>query len=83
MIRDRTAKTRKYLVDQLKGVASDATLNSLENGLGFFSLMGLTKEQVERLYEEGIYLTGSSRINLAALNHSNIDRFIECVKQVS
>lgn len=83
MIRDRTAKTRKYLVDHLKGVASSATLNSLENGLGFFSLMGLSKEQVDKLYEEGIYLTGSSRINLAALNEGNIDRFIECVKKVS
>ena len=44
-------------------------------------LHGLNKEQVDSLYEEGIYLTGSSRINLAALNGDNIDRFIECIKK--
>ncbi|PCI77664.1 aromatic amino acid aminotransferase [Candidatus Aerophobetes bacterium] len=77
-IRKRIEQTKVYLVEKLKNVGSQALINSLKESFGFFTLLGLSPSQVENLYKQGIYLTGSSRINLAALNSGNIDHFISC-----
>jgi aspartate aminotransferase len=48
-----------------------------------FSFLGLSETQVQRLQEEfSVYMVGSSRINVAGVNHSNIDYLAESVARV-
>ena len=43
-----------------------------------FSLTGIPKERVEDLRaKQALYLVGSGRINVAALNAGNVDRVAE------
>ena len=50
---------------------------------GMFSFLGITSEQVGRLAKDhGIYTTDNSRISLAGLNDSNIERFCMSLKQI-
>ena len=48
-----------------------------------FSFLGLSKEQVERLRaEHSVYMLGSSRINVAGVNASNIDYLANAIATV-
>lgn len=52
-------------------------------GSGMFSLLPLTKEQIERLKkEQAIYLPLSGRINFASINKRNIGRIQDAIKSV-
>jgi aspartate aminotransferase len=48
-----------------------------------FSFLGITKEQVIRLREEfHIYMIESSRINVAGINHANVDYVADSIAAV-
>ena len=48
-----------------------------------FSFLGLSEAQVTRLREEfSVYMVGSSRINVAGVNHANIDYLAASVAKV-
>jgi aspartate aminotransferase len=48
-----------------------------------FSFLGLTEEQTRRLREEhSVYMLGSSRINVAGINASNLDYVADAVAKV-
>ena len=50
---------------------------------GMFSLLGLAPEQVARLREEnGIYMAGDSRINIAGLREAQIPAFVDAVVSI-
>lgn len=50
---------------------------------GMFSFLGLSVEQAQRVRaEHSLYMLDSSRINVASLNASNIDRVVESVASV-
>jgi aspartate/tyrosine/aromatic aminotransferase len=82
------------LRDRLNGLrvefakaASEAGLSDL-TGIaeerGMFCLTGITPEQVERLRaDEGIYVLGSGRANVAALDRSNIPRVVAALAAVT
>jgi aspartate/tyrosine/aromatic aminotransferase len=82
------------LRDRLNGLrvefakaASEAGLSEL-TGIaeerGMFCLTGLTPAQVERLRaEQGVYVLGSGRANVAALNHANIPRVVDALAAVT
>ena len=77
-MRDRLNTMRAMLAKA--GMAGSVDLSPLARQNGLFSMLPLSKEQVERLREEhGIYMAGSGRINVAGLTRSNIDKFIAAV----
>lgn len=73
---------RQKLAEGLSSISSkDYTY--IKEGHGFFCNLGLTKEQAIRLREEfALYITESSRINIAALNNHNIDSVIKSIAGV-
>jgi aspartate aminotransferase len=50
---------------------------------GMFSFLGISKEQVVRLREEfHVYMIESSRINIAGINHANVDYVADSIAAV-
>lgn len=82
-MRDRINGLRVELVNKLKANGVDRDFSFIQNEKGMFSFLGLTPEQVKRLISEfSIYLVGSSRINVAGINKSNIDYLADSIKAV-
>jgi len=82
-MRDRINGLRVELVNKLKSKGVDRDFSFIQNEKGMFSFLGLTPEQVKRLINEfSIYLVGSSRINVAGINKSNIDYLADSIKAV-
>jgi aromatic-amino-acid transaminase len=82
-IRNRIKQMRVQLVETLKakGVERDFSFITTQNGM--FSFSGLTKDQVQKLRDEnGIYIVGSGRINVAALTPANMDGVCEAIAAV-
>jgi aspartate/tyrosine/aromatic aminotransferase len=51
---------------------------------GMFSLLGLSADQVSLLRDKyGIYMPGDSRTNVAGLQFTQVDRFVDAVAAVS
>lgn len=80
-------------LDQMRGRISgmrEAVVERLGNDFAFireefgmFSFLGITQEQLRRLREEyGIYMAGSTRINVAGLTPGNIDYFARAMGEV-
>jgi aspartate/tyrosine/aromatic aminotransferase len=64
-----------------KGVEQDFQFIRTQRGM--FSYSGLSPEAVKRLRDEfGLYIVGSGRICLAALNEKNIGYVCEAIAEV-
>ncbi|MDD3798651.1 MAG: aminotransferase class I/II-fold pyridoxal phosphate-dependent enzyme, partial [Novosphingobium sp.] len=51
---------------------------------GLFSILGLSPEQVLKIREDhGVYMAGTSRINVAGLTKGNIQKFIDALADVA
>lgn len=60
--------------------AFDPRLAYINEQNGMFSMLPLSPEQVKALQtEEGIYMAGSGRFNVAGLSDDNVDRFAQAV----
>ncbi len=81
-MRERMRQVRVRLA--AAGIAGSVDLTPLGRQNGLFSIVGLAKEQVLEIREKhGIYMAGSSRINIAGLTTANIDKFIDAVADVT
>ena len=81
-MRARMRQVRETLAKAGAAGAVDLTPLAQQNGL--FSMLPLTKEQVERLRtEHAIYMAGSGRINVAGLHQGNIGKFVEALAAVT
>lgn len=81
-MRARMRQVRDTLADA--GQAGAVDLRPLAHQNGLFSMLPVTKEQVERLRtEHAIYMAGSGRINVAGLHQGNIARFVEALATVT
>ena len=80
-MRDRINGLRNVLAERL-AVATGQDFSFIQKQRGMFSFLGISPEQVTRLQKEcGIYMVGSSRINVAGINNANLDYFLEsCAK---
>jgi aspartate aminotransferase len=79
---DRINGVRELLADRL-GAATGRDFGFIRRENGMFSFLGLTGEQVTRLRDEfSVYMVGSSRINVAGVNHANIDYLTASVASV-
>lgn len=82
-MRDRINGLRRMLVAKLTEIGVEKDFSFIQNEKGLFSFLGLSKEQVETLIRDySIYLVGSSRINVAGINNSNIAYLAESIAKV-
>ncbi|MBB1295739.1 aspartate/tyrosine/aromatic aminotransferase [Pseudoalteromonas sp. SG43-7] len=82
-MRNRINGLRTLIKDSLaaKEIAQDFSFIDRQHGM--FSFLGINKEQIERLQKEyGIYIVGSSRVNVAGISQANIDYFANAVADV-
>jgi aspartate aminotransferase len=82
-MRGRLNGLRRLLVDKLAARKTPMDFSFIANERGMFSFLGITKEQVIRLREEfHIYMVESSRINIAGINHGNVDTVADAIAAV-
>jgi len=82
-MRERISDMRQLLVEKLaaNGVTRDFNFITTQNGM--FSFLGIDKDQIQRLQDEfGIYVVGSSRINVAGISPNNIDYLSQSIAKV-
>ncbi len=66
------------------GTAGTLDLAPFARGKGMFAMLPLSKEQIDRLRtENGIYMAGSGRINVAGLTMGNLPKFIAALAEVT
>ncbi len=81
--RNRIKVSRKLFSEKLKSALPQKKFPYLEEGSGFFALLGLSDEQTYKLREEfGIYLAPKARVNLTALTKENIDYVVASIAKV-
>jgi aspartate aminotransferase len=81
-MRDRINLLRKELASRLTREI-DQDFSFIEKQKGMFSFLGIDASQVARLQKRfAIYMVNSSRINVAGVNSSNIDYFIESMVKI-
>jgi len=82
-MRGRISDMRQLLVEKLaaNGVTRDFNFITTQNGM--FSFLGIDKDQIQRLQDEfGIYVVGSSRINVAGVSTANVDYLTQSIAKV-
>jgi aromatic-amino-acid transaminase len=81
-MRERIHRMRGLLVQRLREKGVEQDFSFIERQRGMFSYSGLPREVVERLRNEySIYIVGSGRICVAALNEKNIDYVCEAIAE--
>jgi aspartate aminotransferase len=82
-MRNRLNGLRRLLVDRLAARKTPIDFSFIAKERGMFSFLGITREQVVRLRDEfHIYMVESSRINIAGVNHGNVDRIADAIAAV-
>lgn len=73
-MRNRMNDLRALFVRKMAAKDSPVDFAFIEKQFGMFSFLGINGEQIKRLKEEfGIYIVGSSRINVAGISESGIE----------
>jgi aromatic-amino-acid transaminase len=71
---------RQQLADELRRLTNSDRFDFLAHHRGMFSRLGATPEQVERMRSEnGIYMIGDSRLNIAGLNDRTVPILAEAI----
>jgi len=82
-MRNRLNGLRKLLIDKLAARKTPLDFSFIAKERGMFSFLGITKEQVIRLREQfHIYMVESSRVNIAGINHRNVDTVADAIAAV-
>jgi aspartate aminotransferase len=82
-MRARINGLRTLLVEKLAARKTPMDFSFIAKERGMFSFLGITKEQVIRLREQfHIYMVESSRVNVAGINHKNVDRIADAIAAV-
>ena len=82
-MRDRLQSMRVLLNDALKEKAPEHDFSHLVRANGMFCFLGITAEQVDRLKKDfGVYMVGSSRINVAGITPDNVGHLAESIAAV-
>jgi aspartate/tyrosine/aromatic aminotransferase len=73
---------RELFVRRLREKGVEQDFSFIERQRGMFSYSGLSREAVDRMRDEySIYIVGSGRICVAALNEKNIDYVCEAIAE--
>ncbi|MBF8262980.1 MAG: aromatic amino acid aminotransferase [Parachlamydiales bacterium] len=82
-MRKRLHQMRCEFVRRLMAKKTSTDFRSLLEHKGMFSFIDLEKQQVQQLREKfGIYMLDNGRINIAGLNHKNLDYVADHIIQV-
>ena len=82
-MRERIQRMRELFVTALREKGVEQDFQFIRNQRGMFSYSGLSPDAVKRLRDEfGLYIVGSGRICLAALNENNIGYVCEAIAEV-
>ena len=82
-MRSRLSAMRTLLHEALGDKAPDHDFSHLTRANGMFCFLGLSKDQVERLKRDfGVYMVGSSRINVAGITESNVGYLADSIAAV-
>jgi aromatic-amino-acid transaminase len=82
-MRERIQQMRGKFVDALREKGVEQDFSFIKNQRGMFSYSGLSPEAVKRLRDEySLYIVGSGRICLAAMNENNISSVCEAIAEV-
>ncbi len=82
-MRERLSGMGALLHGALKTKAPEHDFSHLINANGMFCFLGVTPEQVNRLKEDfGVYMVGSSRINVAGITPGNVDYLASSIAAV-
>lgn len=82
-MRDRLRGVRVLLNDALKARAPNHDFSHLVRATGMFCFLGINEAQIQRLKTEfGIYMVGSSRINVAGITEENVDYLADSISKV-
>jgi aspartate aminotransferase len=82
-MRSRMNGLRKLLVAKLAERDTPMDFSFIAKERGLFSFLGITREQVVRLRDEfHVYMIESSRINIAGVNHANVDYIADSIAAV-
>jgi len=81
-MRERIRRMRDLFVRRLREKGVEQDFSFIERQRGMFSYSGLSRVAVDRLRDEySIYIVGSGRICVAALNEKNIDYVCEAIAE--
>jgi len=82
-MRERLSGMGALLHDALKTKAPGHDFSHLLHSNGMFCFLGVTPEQVDRLKKDfGVYMVGSSRINVAGITPGNVDYLASSIAAV-
>jgi len=82
-MRDRLREMRVLLHDALGVTVPGRDFSHIVRANGMFSFLGISEEQVERMKKDhGVYMVGSSRINIAGITAGNVTHIAESVAAV-
>ncbi len=82
-MRDRLSGMGALLHDALKEKVPEHDFSHLVQSNGMFCFLGVTPEQVDRLKQDfGVYMVGSSRINVAGITPANVDYLASSIAAV-
>lgn len=82
-MRDRLKSMRRLLVDALAVSAPGHDFSHIVRANGLFSFLGISEDQVNRLKSDfGVYMVGSSRINVAGITGENVGYLAESINAV-
>ena len=82
-MRDRLQSMRVLLNDALREKAPGHDFSHLVRANGMFCFLGITADQVDRLKKDfGVYMVGSSRINVAGITPDNVGHLADSIAAV-
>jgi aspartate aminotransferase len=82
-MRDRLQSMRSSLVAALRKEAPDHDFSHVTRANGMFCFLGLSEDQVERMKKDsGVYMVGSSRINVAGITPGNVNYLAAAIASV-
>ncbi len=82
-MRSRLGAMRSLLHDALADKAPDHDFSHLLRATGMFCFLGVSEDRVERLKRDfGVYMVGSSRINVAGITESNVGYLADSIAAV-
>ncbi len=80
----RIKNLRQKLVNAIKERSNLEDFNFLTEHSGMFSLLGISKEQVDKLKKDhAIYMLDDSRISIAGINENKIDKLAKAIIKVT
>jgi aspartate/tyrosine/aromatic aminotransferase len=82
-MRERLSGMGQLLHDALQSKVPGHDFSHLLHSKGMFCFLGVTREQVDRLKQDfGVYMVGSSRINVAGITPGNVDYLASSIAAV-